>query len=592
MLAGTSNSATGVQKSATSKGETDFWLVNIAAGGIVEPPVVDSIDQKVESFTLVNADTEQDMFTLTDGMTLNLATLPTRNLNIRANTSTNTVDSVAFRLSGAENKNYAESNAPFVLFGTVGKNYNAWIPTVGNYQLKGSIYAAAMDSDTVGTPLTISFTVTDQADVTNNPAPVVFAGPDATITLPTNTLVLNGSATDANGTVVSYTWSQVSGPSTASFNSKVMAQPIVGGLVAGTYVFSLVATDNENATSVADQVTVIVNANVVVTGPIASAGDDITITLPSSTVILNGSATDATNTIAQYTWSQVSGPSTASFNSKTIAKPIVGSLVAGTYVFSLVVTNSQSVASQADQVTVKVNNNVTATAQLVFTLINADTEKEILTIKEGTTLNLATLPTKNLNIRIDADPLTVKSIKLALSGKWTVNKTETAPYTLFGDEKNSDGSVNYGGVIFSLGDYTLNATPYSGTNASGTAGTALKVNFKVINQAAGTIAPAIPIAQAASSKSSGEATAVSLNSYPNPFQEQTKIQFTFAQEEDYTLAVYDLNGHLVRQLKAAKAAAGENVQVTWDARQNQEGVYIIRLTTKNAVQHLRVIRGK
>ncbi|RDC63726.1 T9SS type A sorting domain-containing protein [Adhaeribacter pallidiroseus] len=588
VLAGTSNSATGTDKTAASKGETDFWLMNISSE---EPKGPTIINQKVESFTLVNADTELDILTITDGMTLNLATLPTRNLNIRTNTSTNTVDSVSFRLSGPETRNYAEAVAPFVLFGTVGKNYNAWVPTLGNYQLESQIYSAATDSDTVGTPLAISFSVIDQKDTTQTQLPVASAGSDITITLPSNTVSLNGSAIDTDGTIASYSWSQVSGPTTASFNSKVIAKPIVGSLVTGTYVFSLVAIDDKNNTSAADQVTVTVNANVA--GPIASAGDDQTITLPSSTVSLNGSGTDAAgNTISLYTWSQVSGPSTASFNSKIIAKPIVGSLIAGTYVFSLVVTNNQSVVSKADQVTIKVNNSVVTPSSLVFTLVNADTDKDIITIKEGTIVNLATLPTKNLNIRIDAYPMTVKSIKLALSGRWTVNKTEAAPYTLFGDEKNSDGSTNFAGVVFPLGDYTLKATPYAGTNASGTMGTPLTINFKVINQATSTVSTLPTSATATNSNSSVTANTVSLSSYPNPFQAQTTIQFTFAQEEEYKLEVYDLSGNLVSRLKAAKAIAGENVQVTWDASQNKEGIYVIRLTTKNAVQHLRVVRGK
>ncbi|QNF35466.1 T9SS type A sorting domain-containing protein [Adhaeribacter swui] len=590
ILAGTSNSATGTQKLAVAKGETDFWIINTAVNGTEQPPVVEKpvVDQKVESFTLVNADTDQDLFTLTDGTTLNLATLPTRNLNIRANTSTNTVDSVSFRLSGAENKNYAEATAPFVLFGTVGNDYNAWTPTVGTYQLQGNIYSAAMDSDTVGTSLTIAFTVTDQTDSTKtqnpvvNQNPVANAGTDITITQPTSTVALNGSATDVNGTITGYTWSQVSGPTTASFNSKTIAQPIVGGLTAGTYVFNLVATNNLNLTSAGDQVTVTVNTAPSL--PVANAGADITITLPTNSVTLTGSATDAKATISGYTWSQVSGPSTASFSSKTTAKPVVSNLTAGTYVFSLVATNSQKAVSLADQVTIVVNNKVTTNSQLVFTLVNADTDKDILTLKDGATLNLATLPTKNLNIRVNADAATVKSIKLALSGKWTVNKTETAPYTLFGDEKKSDGSINYGGVVFSLGDYTLKASPYSGTNASGTAGTSATIKFKVINQAASKVASANATLQTA--------TAVSLSNYPNPFQGQTTIQFTSAQSQDYKLEVYDLSGNLVKTLKTAKAVAGENVQVTWNASQNKEGIYIIRLTTKNDVQHLRVILGK
>ena len=39
------------------------------------------------------------------------------------------------------------------------------------------------------------------------------AGPDQTVTLPTTTLVLNGSGNDTDGTITTYAWTKVSGPS-------------------------------------------------------------------------------------------------------------------------------------------------------------------------------------------------------------------------------------------------------------------------------------------------------------------------------------------------------------------------------------------
>ncbi|MBC6696820.1 PKD domain-containing protein [Hymenobacter puniceus] len=92
-----------------------------------------------------------------------------------------------------------------------------------------------------------------------NQVPVAAAGPDQTLTLPTNSVQLQGSGTDADGTISAYNWSQVSGPNTAVFSSLAVAQPTVSGLVAGSYVFSLVVRDNANASSAPDQVSVLVN---------------------------------------------------------------------------------------------------------------------------------------------------------------------------------------------------------------------------------------------------------------------------------------------------------------------------------------------
>jgi dienelactone hydrolase len=91
-----------------------------------------------------------------------------------------------------------------------------------------------------------------------NKVPVANAGSDKTITLPTSSITLSGSATDADGTISKYSWTKVAGPSTYVFSSTTVATPTVSGLLAGTYTFRLTATDNSGATDY-DDVNVIVN---------------------------------------------------------------------------------------------------------------------------------------------------------------------------------------------------------------------------------------------------------------------------------------------------------------------------------------------
>ena len=65
-----------------------------------------------------------DIGPLQNGDTLNLSTLPTRHLNVRANTSPSPVGSVRFALDA--NGNYrTENNAPYSLAGDTGGNYVA-----------------------------------------------------------------------------------------------------------------------------------------------------------------------------------------------------------------------------------------------------------------------------------------------------------------------------------------------------------------------------------------------------------------------------------------------------------------------------------
>ncbi|QNF34721.1 heparin lyase I family protein [Adhaeribacter swui] len=114
--------------------------------------------QQVVSFTLINADTDRDIKTISNGETLDLSNLPTRNLNIRANTNT-TVGSVYFALSGAKSFTKVEGGAPYALFGDTNLNYAAWRPAVGSYTLKATPYSGTNKSGSAGTSLTVSFKV-------------------------------------------------------------------------------------------------------------------------------------------------------------------------------------------------------------------------------------------------------------------------------------------------------------------------------------------------------------------------------------------------------------------------------------------------
>jgi len=94
-----------------------------------------------------------------------------------------------------------------------------------------------------------------------NVAPVANAGADINITLPTATATLNGSATDADGTISSYQWTKISGPSGGTIANPTAAQTTLSALAEGTYQYQLQVKDNGGATAT-DQVQVTVNAAV------------------------------------------------------------------------------------------------------------------------------------------------------------------------------------------------------------------------------------------------------------------------------------------------------------------------------------------
>lgn len=92
-----------------------------------------------------------------------------------------------------------------------------------------------------------------------NQAPLVNAGNDATLVLPTNSTTLNGSVTDDGlPGPTSLAWSQVSGPGTAVFANAANASTSVSFPAAGSYVLRLTA--NDGALSANDTVTITVSA--------------------------------------------------------------------------------------------------------------------------------------------------------------------------------------------------------------------------------------------------------------------------------------------------------------------------------------------
>lgn len=94
-------------------------------------------------------------------------------------------------------------------------------------------------------------------DYVENKVPVAEAGSPKNITLP-DTAVVTGSGTDADGKVVAYLWSQVSGPTSSVISNPGATTTGIKFSAAGTYLFQLMVTDDKGATGV-DTVSVVVN---------------------------------------------------------------------------------------------------------------------------------------------------------------------------------------------------------------------------------------------------------------------------------------------------------------------------------------------
>jgi hypothetical protein len=115
--------------------------------------------------------------------------------------------------------------------------------------------------------------------VVTNQAPLVNAGPDQTVTLPTSSANLNGSVSDDGmpnppGSTTT-TWSRVSGPTSVTFGDASNPVTTVSGMTsAGDYVLRLTADDG--ASSSFDELTVHVTTGGTFTldVPVAAGSDD------------------------------------------------------------------------------------------------------------------------------------------------------------------------------------------------------------------------------------------------------------------------------------------------------------------------------
>jgi hypothetical protein len=192
-----------------------------------------------------------------------------------------------------------------------------------------------------------------------NQAPVVNAGPDKVITLPTNSVALSGTATDdglpSPPGSMTYAWSVVSGPAGVTFSAQTSLATTATFPGAGTYTLRLTA--NDSALSTSDDVIVTVNATPVNQAPVANAGPDKVLTLPTTSVALTGTATDdglpAPPAMLTYAWTTVSGPAAVTFSAPTALSTTATFTTAGTYTLRLSV--SDSALTGTDDVIVTVN---------------------------------------------------------------------------------------------------------------------------------------------------------------------------------------------------------------------------------------------
>ncbi|HEY6503929.1 MAG TPA: PKD domain-containing protein [Chitinophagaceae bacterium] len=210
--------------------------------------------------------------------------------------------------------------------------------------------------------------------INGNKPPIANAGSNKVITLPTDSILLDGSnSSDPDGTISSFLWKKITGPPAYTLISASSTITKAKNLVAGIYQFELKVTDDKGL-SATDTLSVTVNATAVQNRPpIANAGPDQNIVLPANSATLDGNgSTDPDNNIVSYTWTRISGASSFLLTNLSPSKVQITGLAAGIHVFELKVTDAGGLFSKDTMVLTVTNTPVTgwgdAGADMIITL--------------------------------------------------------------------------------------------------------------------------------------------------------------------------------------------------------------------------------
>ena len=169
---------------------------------------------------------------------------------------------------------------------------------------------------------------------TANKAPLANAGTSLLITLPTSSVSLSGTGTDIDGTIASYAWAKIAGPSAGTIESIAAANTSINSLIAGIYKYELKVIDNAGAIG-KDTIQVTVNALAsslfkasAAESAVNCAGTSSTVTISSNGGTSPYTGTGSFKTNAGKGTLKISFPTSVSTDQTTIYFS-VGKIVAG-----------------------------------------------------------------------------------------------------------------------------------------------------------------------------------------------------------------------------------------------------------------------
>ncbi|WP_426752009.1 myxosortase-dependent M36 family metallopeptidase [Myxococcus sp. Y35] len=223
-------------------------------------------------------------------------------------------------------------------------------PAAGSYEFT---VTASDGTDSASKAVAVTIIGGGGTDPENTP-PTVNAGADATANAG-DIVTLSGSASDAEGDTLTYTWTQIGGTPVALADASALSTTFTAPGTANGDTLAFLLTVNDGNSSSSDIVRVIVAADPGTSpgnaAPAVSAGAPSTVEA-GATVTLNGTATDADGDALTYTWTQIGGTEVVLSDSSSLTPTFTAPSSAGTLTFLLLVSDGKATISAVTTVTV------------------------------------------------------------------------------------------------------------------------------------------------------------------------------------------------------------------------------------------------
>lgn len=192
-----------------------------------------------------------------------------------------------------------------------------------------------------------------------------------------------------------------------------------------------------------------------------------------------------------------------------------------------------------------------------FQLIDAEENRIISNLGEGSRIFLPDLTTRHLAIKAFTQPDKVGSVVFHLEGAISdTTISNEAPYSLFGLKGNQ-----LDGKVFLDGSYQLRATPYTQVGGQGEAGSAATINF--------TLQPAVTLPFVV---------------YPNVTEGQITVSTSQMRGDEGKIQIYNSQGNLLYTQPFKRG-----IEPKLDLSSYESGIYFINVMDDGAVYVHRVL---